>query len=165
MNIRYKLCLLLYYGFGTAAKRMRGAICRHILGCCGSGNNIEQGAYIGNGKDVRIGNNVGLGRNFKVLMRMLTIGDNVMMGEDVLFLGGGHRHSRTDVPMNKQGSEGKTPLYIESDVWIGARVTVLPGCRHIGRGAIIGACAVVTKDVPDFAVVAGNPAKVMKYRQ
>lgn len=55
--------------------------------------------------------------------------------------------------------------YIESDVWIGARVTVLPGCRHIGRGAIIGACAVVTKDVPDFAVVAGNPAKVMKYRQ
>ena len=109
MNIRYKLCLLLYYGFarhlpkstvpviGTAAKRMRGAICRHILGCCGSGNNIEQGAYIGNGKDVRIGNNVGLGRNFKVLMRMLTIGDNVMMGEDVLFLGGGHRHSRTDV--------------------------------------------------------------------
>ena len=71
MNIRYKLCLLLYYGFarhlpkstvpviGTAAKRMRGAICRHILGCCGSGNNIEQGAYIGNGKDVRIGNNVG----------------------------------------------------------------------------------------------------------
>lgn len=53
MNIRYKLCLLLYYGFarhlpkstvpviGTAAKRMRGAICRHILGCCGSGNNIE----------------------------------------------------------------------------------------------------------------------------
>lgn len=126
---------------------------------------ILQGAYIGNGKDVRIGNNVGLGRNFKVLMRMLTIGDNVMMGEDVLFLGGGHRHSRTDVPMNKQGSEGKTPLYIESDVWIGARVTVLPGCRHIGRGAIIGACAVVTKDVPDFAVVAGNPAKVMKYRQ
>lgn len=98
-------------------------------------------------------------------MRMLTIGDNVMMGEDVLFLGGGHRHSRTDVPMNKQGSEGKTPLYIESDVWISARVTVLPGCRHIGRGAIIGACAVVTKDVPDFAVVAGNPAKVMKYRQ
>lgn len=52
--------------------------------------------------------------------------------------------------MNKQGSEGKTPLYIESDVWIGARVTVLPGCRHIGRGAIIGACAVVTKDVPDL---------------
>lgn len=113
----------------------------------------------------KMSGNVGLGRNFKVLMRMLTIGDNVMMGEDVLFLGGGHRHSRTDVPMNKQGSEGKTPLYIESDVWIGARVTVLPGCRHIGRGAIIGACAVVTKDVPDFAVVAGNPAKVMKYRQ
>ena len=63
MNIRYKLCLLLYYGFarhlpkstvpviGTAAKRMRGAICRHILGCCGSGNNIEQGAYIGDGKE------------------------------------------------------------------------------------------------------------------
>jgi acetyltransferase-like isoleucine patch superfamily enzyme len=48
---------------------------------------------------------------------------------------------------------------IEDDVWIGANVIILPGCRMIGTGAVIGAGAVVTKDVPQFAIVAGNPAK------
>lgn len=52
---------------------------------------------------------------------------------------------------------------IENDVWIGANVVVLKGV-HIGNGAIIGASSVVTKDVPDYAIVVGNPAKVLKYR-
>lgn len=51
------------------------------------------------------------------------------------------------------------PVEVGHDVWIGYRSIVLPGCRRIGNGAIIGASAVVTKDVPDFAIVAGNPAK------
>lgn len=85
-------------------------------------------------------------------LRVLIIGDNVMMGEDILFLWGGYRHSHMDIPMNKQGSEDNIFLYID-DVWIGARVTVLPSCKHIGHGVIIGTCAVVTKDVPDYAVV------------
>lgn len=50
-------------------------------------------------------------------------------------------------------------------MWIGARVIVLPCCKRIGHGAIIGAGSVVTKDVPDWAVVAGNPAKVIKLRK
>ena len=57
----------------------------------------------------------------------------------------------------------KEPVYIGDDVWIGARVIILPG-RKIGEGVIIGAGAVVTKDVPDYAVVGGNPAKVIKFR-
>lgn len=52
---------------------------------------------------------------------------------------------------------------IGNDVWIGMNVTILPSVR-IGNGAIIGAGAVVTKDVPDYAVVVGSPAKVIKYR-
>lgn len=55
-------------------------------------------------------------------------------------------------------------LLIGHDVWIGARVIITPGCCQIGDGAVIGAGAVVTKDVPDFAVVAGNPAKLIRYR-
>jgi len=56
------------------------------------------------------------------------------------------------------------PLIIGNDVWLGSGATILPGCRKIGNGAIVAASAVVTKDVPDFAIVAGNPAKLLAYR-
>lgn len=53
---------------------------------------------------------------------------------------------------------------IGHDVWIGQNAVILPGCKHVGTGSIIGAGAIVTKDVPAYAIVAGNPAKVIKYR-
>lgn len=55
-------------------------------------------------------------------------------------------------------------LEIGHDAWIGERVIVTQGCRRIGIGAVVGAGAVVTKDVPDFAIVAGNPARLIRYR-
>ena len=87
-----------------------------------------------------------------------------MMAEDVLFLGGGHKYNRLDIPIGHQGAEPKTPLTIDDDVWIGARAMILPGCKHIGKGVIVGAGSVVTKDIPDYAIVGGNPARVIKYR-
>ena len=53
---------------------------------------------------------------------------------------------------------------IGNDVWIGHNALVLPGCNRIGNGAIVGAGAVVTKPVPDYAIVAGNPARIIRYR-
>jgi acetyltransferase-like isoleucine patch superfamily enzyme len=53
-------------------------------------------------------------------------------------------------------------LYIGHDVWIGANVIILPGCYKIGNGAIIGAGSIVTKDVPPYAIVAGNPSRLIK---
>jgi virginiamycin A acetyltransferase len=55
-------------------------------------------------------------------------------------------------------------MIIEDDVWIGHNATVLPGCKRIGRGAIVGAGALVTKDVPSYAIVAGTPAKLVRMR-
>ena len=55
-------------------------------------------------------------------------------------------------------------LKIEHDCWLGENVLVTPGCRRIGLGAVVGAGAVVTKDVPDFAIVAGNPARLIRSR-
>ena len=86
-----------------------------------------------------------------------------MMGPECYICTINHETDDLSVPMCKQGSKPEKPVYIGDDVWIGSRVTILPGVR-IGNGAIIGAGAVVSKDIPDFAVVAGNPAKVVKYR-
>lgn len=170
------ISMLLYYSFakhlpkstvpvlGKISKNIRSILCKNIFKKAGEGLNVEQGAYFGNGEGISVGNNVGFGKNFKSLNRILTIGDYLMMGEDVLFLGGGHDHEILDVPMQEQGRPGKTPLLIAGDVWIGARVIVLPGCKRIGKGSIIGAGAVVTKDVPDYAIVGGNPACVIRYR-
>ena len=171
---------ILYYGFarflpkstvpilGKLSRSLRRTICQHLFSKDethqGNNLNVEQGAYFGNGKNFLVGDNVGLGKSFKSLNRIVTIDDYLMMGEDVLFLGGGHVMDRTDIPMGQQGCLGPTPLHIAGDVWIGARVIILPGCKRIGHGAVIGAGAVVTKDVPDWAVVGGNPAKTIRYR-
>lgn len=169
--------LFLYYAFvrylpksvtpvvGKWSKKIRFALCKKIFVSCGDKCNIEERAYFGNGKDVSLGYKSGLGSNFKMLNRKLTVGDYLMMGEDVLFLGGGHNFDRTDIPMGEQRGKAKTPLNIDNDVWIGARVIILPGCEHIGTGVIIGAGSVVTKDIPDYAIVGGNPARVIRYRK
>lgn len=60
------------------------------------------------------------------------------------------------------GEEHK--LEVMNDVWIGCNVTILSGCKKIGNGAVVGAGSVVTHDVPPYAIVAGNPARVLRYR-
>jgi virginiamycin A acetyltransferase len=58
----------------------------------------------------------------------------------------------------------RTACVIGHDSWLGANTVILPGCGRIGVGAVVGAGSVVTKDVPDFAVVVGSPARIIKYR-
>jgi virginiamycin A acetyltransferase len=55
-------------------------------------------------------------------------------------------------------------IEIGHDAWIGERAIITPGCKYIGIGAVVGAGAVITKDVPDFAVMVGNPARLLRYR-
>lgn len=168
--------LIFYYGFarylpkstfpifGIFFMLLRRGLCKRIFASCGSKLVVENGAYFGKGNDFRVGIEVGIGSNFKSMNRIVSIGNYLMMSEDVLFIGGGHQFDRLDLPMGHQGESSKTPLTIADDVWIGARVIILPGCKQIGRGVIIGAGSVVTKDIPDYAVVGGNPAKVIRFR-
>lgn len=114
------------------------------------------------GGGITIGSGSGLGVNCRV-HGPLRIGDNVMMGPEVTILTHTHCIDRTDIPMGKQGSAVREVI-IGDDVWIGMRSIILPGVR-IGSGAVIGAGAVVTKDVPDYAVVGGVPARVIRYRK
>ena len=85
------------------------------------------------------------------------------MGPEVLIMTSSHKFDRIDIPMCEQGDMSPKKVVIGSDVWIGARVIILPGVQ-IGSGSIIGAGAVVTKDIPPFSVVGGVPAKVIKSR-
>lgn len=142
----------------TALRRLCGKL---MLSRCGKQVNIEQNAYFSS--KVSLGDYSGIGVNAKI-HGTCEIGDYVMMGEDCTVITRNHRHDRTDIPMMKQGFEQEQPVYIGNDVWIGDKVTILAGV-HIGDGCIIGAGAVVSRDIPPYAVAAGVPAKVIKYRK
>ncbi len=168
-------CYLLYYlvlqylpkssgtGFHKKLVRIiRSKTASFLFDKCGTNINIEKKAKFGTGKNISIGNNSGIGMNCQVKGPVL-IGDNVMMGPDCLILTSYHNIARIDIPMNQQGS-GKNKVVIGNDVWIGTRVIILPGVK-IGNGFVIGAGAVVTKDVPNYAIVGGIPAKIIRYRK
>ena len=92
----------------------------------------------------------------------LVIGAHCLIGPGVIMRTANHRFSRVDVNIQSQG-HSYADITIEDDCWIGANVVILGGV-HIGRGAVVGAGAVVTKDVPSMAIVMGVPAKVRGYR-
>lgn len=172
-KIRRILCLLFYYiilrylpatdnRFLFVIRKIRSFVGRYIFASCGKNINIERMADFGSGADISIGNNSGLGINCKV-RGPLTIGDNVMMGPDVIILTSTHDFARTDITIRAQGGSIQR-VEIGDDVWIGTRSIIISGVK-IGRGVIIGAGAVVTKDIPDYAIVGGVPAKILKMRK
>lgn len=88
----------------------------------------------------------------------IVIGDNVDIGRETAIFTLEHD------PNSDTHAVRSRPVHIEDFAWIAARVTILPGVR-IGRGAVVGACSVVTKDVEPMSIVAGNPAKVIGQRR
>lgn len=95
------------------------------------------------------------------LLGDIVFGNHVMIGPKTVIWGRDHG-MELGRPMKHQ-PHTKAPIRIGDDVWIGANATILKGVT-IGSGTVVGAGAVVTRDVPDYAIVAGNPAKVVKYR-
>ncbi len=166
--------LCLYYGFlrylpasysllgGKVAKKLRYSCCKHFFAKCGKDVNIDRGAHFGYGTNIEIGDRSDIGANSEV--GVVTIGNDVMMAKDVLIISRNHNYSDLTRPIDRQGATEHKRVIIGDDVWIGSRVIILPG-RKIGTGAIIGAGTVVTKDVPDYAIVGGNPATILKYRK
>lgn len=176
MDLYSKIFLVLYYGFcqylpnsysvlgGKLWNSCRIFCCRRIFKYCGKVSTINRRAYFGNGKNVVIGDYSGIGENC-VIPNDIVIGKYVMMAPDVHILTNNHLFDNTDIPMCLQGySCPKSNTVIEDDCWLGIRVIMTPGHR-IGRGSILAAGAVVTKDVQPYSVVGGNPARLIKKRK
>lgn len=167
--------LFLYHGFarflpdskfpivGKPCMKIREYICRLFIKV-GKDVDICRNASWGLNQ-VTLGDGSGIGPNFRCFRSHLIIGNHVLMAPDVLIYGGSHQFKRKDILICQQGMYPKTTLTIGDDVWIAYGATITAGCSHIGTGAVIGARAVVTKDVPDYAVVAGNPAKIISWRE
>ncbi len=125
------------------------------------GDNLGEGAYVaapiqGACLDrIKMGKNVMINANLLAMARGgITIEDDVQIAANVQLLTNNHDpYERMVLPCK--------PILIKKGAWIGAGATILPGIC-IGEHAIVGAASVVTKDVPDCAVVVGNPAKVVK---
>ena len=112
---------------------------------------------------IKIGNRVGINNNVIVGASdngTIVIGSDVLIGPNVVIRASNHRYDRKDVPIITQGHTGGT-ITIEDDVWIGANCVILPDVR-IGKGAVVGAGAVVTKDIQPYALAAGVPAQIVK---
>lgn len=119
-------------------------------------------ATISLGNDVYIGS----GATFSATSSSLTIGNKVSFGPNVTIMAGNHNTSvlgQTIYNTHEVRPEDNRPIVISDDVWVGAGAIILHGC-HIGRGAIVAAGALVRQDVPPYAVVAGMPARIIRFR-
>ena len=149
---------------GRLSNAFRVFCVKHIFKKCGKISTINRNIYFGNGLDIEIGDYSGIGAN-SVIPNNTKIGKYVMMAPDVHIISDNHKFDTIDRPMCFQGSnKHHPPTIIDDDVWIGVRVIMTPG-RHIKRGSIIAAGAVLTKDFDEYSVVGGNPAKLIKSRK
>lgn len=108
-----------------------------------------------------IGNNCNFNGMFVKGEGSLIIGNNFHSGEDILVITSYHNYEGSMIPYDRTKVLKK--IVIEDNVWIGHRVIIMGNIR-IGEGAIIGAGCVVTKDIPNCAIVGGNPVRILKYR-
>ena len=116
------------------------------------------------GEELIIGDNVGIAANAFIAMRgKVTIGDNTIFGPGVSIHAENHNFSYLNTLIRKQGATRKG-VTIGNDCWIGSKAVILDGV-NIGNHVIVAAGAVVTKNVPDYAIVGGVPARIIKLRK
>lgn len=137
-----------HYGFGDNVRVQYGVslICEHYsVGKISCGKNVlfARNCDIDYTGDIKIGNHVSISEGVKILT---------------------HNHSTGMEKTDLEKGCILTPLTIHDNVWIGARAIIMPGVREIGRGAIISADSYVNSKIPPYAIVMGNPAKIIGFR-
>lgn len=131
----------------------------------GSNNEILNGCLLMTyGGRIRIGDNCSI-NPYTVLYghgEGLLIGNNVLIAGHCLIIPANHVFTRTDIPINRQGTSSKG-IIIEDDVWIAAGCRILDGVT-IGKGSIVAAGSVVNRSVEPYSIVGGVPARLIKSR-
>ncbi len=116
--------------------------------------------------EILIGDNCSIGEDSHITaISLIKFGNGVRLGKKILITDNSHGQSDKSIMNiipNKRPLHSKGPVIIDDNVWIGEKSSIMPGV-HIGEGAIIAANSVVTHDVPAYTLVAGVPAKVVKY--
>jgi maltose O-acetyltransferase len=129
----------------------------------GNKSNVSTGCRILFPQSITIEDNVGIARDVTLDGRgSINIGNDTIIGFESIIMTSTHNSNKLNIPIKEQGMYA-APVIIGKDVWIGARAIVLPGIQ-IGDGAIVGANAVVTKNVAPNTIVGGVPAKFIKFR-
>lgn len=154
---RAKELLRLHNQVDAAAER--GAILRRLLGRIGEGSIIEPPFFCSYGRNIYVGERVFVNVLCTILdCNEVHIGDHVMIGPAVQIYTAAH-HLQAESRI--QGWEVAKPIVIEDNAWLGGGAILLPGVT-VGRNAVVGAGAVVTRSVPADTVVAGNPARAIR---
>ncbi len=128
--------------------------------CINDHHSKEQNSKLSIGEGTSIGemNNIRAGGG------SISIGKKCILSQHINIVAANHLIKKDQMMIDQEWDKEKNFVVIGDDVWIGTNVSIMPGVR-IGNGAVIGAGSVVTKDVEPYAIVAGVPAKVLKYRE
>ena len=145
----------------TFGWQLRQDVYRRLGLCKGEGVIINHRTSIGE-RATTIGSDVWISKG--VYVEYAHIGNHVLIGPSAVLLAGRyhHRAEGTEVPIKVQGNNPLEPIAVGDGAWIGANATVM---ADVGRHAIVGAGSVVLKAVPDYGVVAGNPARFIRDRR
>ena len=142
---------------------LRYVLLKSVAASCGEAVAVYSNTYLQNPQNLHIGTNVTIQpMTYIEASGGVTIGDDTSIAHGVSIMSETHNTDDKETPFKCQGMTYK-PVKIGNDVWVGAKVTIMAGVT-IGNKAIIGANSVVTKDIPDYAVAVGAPARIIKYR-
>lgn len=163
----YSIRLKLFVHFRDV-KGIRGIVIRYTLLATlakkiGDNVSVQPNVYLLHPQYLELGDNVSI-HPFSYIDSVggVTIGNNVSIAEGTSIFSFNHNYEERTVPIKYQGITKKA-VYIDSDIWIGAKATILAGVT-IGTGSVVAAGAVVTKDVEPLSIVAGVPAALIKSR-
>jgi maltose O-acetyltransferase len=145
-------------------KRLRGWYYRGLLAGAGANLRVAQGVRINNPGLVSTGDNCYLGDGVQIYAwnEHVSLGNNVLVAAGARMITRKHGFADMEQPMSEQGYTN-APIVVEDDVWIGFQAVILPGVT-LGRGSIVGATAVVTRDVEPYSIVGGVPARLIRKR-